>query len=84
MRLAMVLLAAVLLAACDAKTIETEIDPTLTTYSRDIRTSVCFAALGRESMDTGGKMSWSFSVANVPCSDAVLALVPIAQGGMRK
>jgi hypothetical protein len=69
------------LAACDAKSVSTTIDPSVTTYARDVRTDICFAAIGRESTDTGGRMSWSFSISAVPCSPSVLALVPKSQGG---
>jgi hypothetical protein len=64
------------LAACDPKSVPALIDPSVTTYARDVRTNICFAAIGRESMDTGAKMSWSFSITAVPCSAPVLALVP--------
>lgn len=80
-RVAIVAVAVVLLASCRADTVETEIDPTKVTYARDVRTSICFATVGRRSMDTGGKMSWSFSVTAVQCSPEVLNLVPISQGG---
>jgi hypothetical protein len=69
-----------LLAACDASTVTVDIDPSKTRYSRDARTGQCFAALGRGAPGFSVRAE-SFSVAAVPCTDAVLALVPRAQGG---
>lgn len=68
--------ALLLLTACDPVTVEVTSDPNKTTYSRDARTGLCFATLGRKSTNTNGHTSWGFSTTNVPCSPEVLALVP--------
>lgn len=81
MKHVLVIIALGFLAGCGPQTVETEVDPTKATYARDVRTNICFATLGRQSMDTGAKMSWSFSIAAVPCSPEVLALVPASQRG---
>lgn len=68
----------VALAGCSPNSFEVEIDPSKTTYSRDVRTKKCMGTVGREY--NGNK---SFSVFNVSCDEDVLALVPKAQGGYR-
>lgn len=72
----------VLLTSC-GNDISVTVNPSVTTYARDARTDICFATIGRQIMDTGGKVSNIFSVAAVPCSPAVLALVPKSQGGSK-
>ena len=79
-RPALLTVTAALLAACDASTVTVDIDPSKTRYSRDIRTDQCFAAIGRGNPAVPVRAE-SFSVAAVPCTEAVLALVPRAQGG---
>lgn len=76
--------ALLLLVACDAKSVRTETDPTKTTYSRDARTDLCFATIGRAKGGNITGIASSFSVTNVPCSEAVLSLVPAEQGGTLK
>jgi hypothetical protein len=67
--------AAMLLLGCEVKTVLLDTDPTKATYSRDKRTNICFASFGRAD---GVK---AFSVAGVPCTEAVLKLVPEGQRG---
>lgn len=69
------------MAACDARTVTVEIAPEKASYSRDPRTGLCFAAFGRAQPGNIVGRAESFSITAVPCSDAVLALVPRAQGG---
>lgn len=75
------LTAMLLLASCDARSVSVETDPEKTTYSRDVRTNLCFASVGRTGATTLTDIADSFSVTNVPCSPEVLALVPEDQGG---
>lgn len=69
------------LAGCDARSVHIETDPGNTTYSRDKRTDLCFASLGRADGGSFSDKADSFSMTNVPCTPAVLALVPKSQGG---
>ena len=79
MRAAIVLLACFALIGCKPESRETVSDPSLITYSRDARTGLCFATLGRYSVSTNGSGSESFSISNVPCTPAVMALLPANQ-----
>lgn len=63
-------------SGCDAKSVEIDTDPSQTTYSRDTRTGLCFASLGRAGKMAMSDMADSFSVTSVPCSPEVLRLVP--------
>lgn len=69
------------LGGCDARSVHIDTDPSSTTYSRDKRTNLCFASLGRADGGSFSDKADSFSMTNVPCSPAVLALVPKSQGG---
>ncbi len=69
------------LAACDARSVKVDTNPANITYSRDTRTNLCFASLGRAGGDSWGDVASSFSMTNVPCTEEVLALVPKSQGG---
>lgn len=81
MRLMILPAAFALLAACDARTTTIEVAPERTSYSRDSRTGLCFAALGRAEAGDPFVRAKSFSITSVPCSAEVLALVPRSQGG---
>jgi hypothetical protein len=72
---AALLLLAGTLAACDAPSVRTDIDPSKITYTQDARTNLCFAVLGRGAVGELGVRANSFSMTNVPCSDAVLRQV---------
>jgi len=61
---------------CDARSVSVDTDPSKTTYSRDSRTNLCFATMGRAEAGSLSDIAKSFSVTNVPCSPEVLALVP--------
>jgi hypothetical protein len=65
-----------LLAGCEARSVSVDTDPSKTTYSRDVRTNLCFATMGRAEAGTMSDLAKSFSVTNVPCTPEVLALVP--------
>ena len=71
----------VMLAACDARSVKVETNPKNITYSRDARTDLCFASLGRAAGNSVSDLADSFSMTNVPCTTEVLALVPKSQGG---
>lgn len=70
-----------LLAACDARSVEVDTNPANITYSRDARTDLCFASLGRAGGASVTDRARSFSMTNVPCTAEVLVLVPKNQGG---
>jgi hypothetical protein len=78
-RLALLLIIGLLVIGCDAKTVAVETDPQKTTYSRDARTQLCFATIGRAPAGRIGDAADSFSVTNVPCTEAVMGLVPARQ-----
>lgn len=67
------------LAGCSPASTEVDADPSKITYSRDTRTGLCFAALGRASVSSSGTVQQSMSITAVPCSPAVLALIPQQQ-----
>lgn len=73
--------ALITLAGCDARTVNIETDPSKTSYSRDARTNICFASVGRAAKASMSDMADSFSITSVPCSAEVLALVPESQRG---
>jgi hypothetical protein len=66
-----------LLSGCDARSVSVDIDTSRITYSRDARTDLCFAALGRAPGSTlpTYDVAESFSITNVPCSEKVLRQV---------
>ncbi len=68
------LAAALLLAACDNAQVITTLDTRKLTYSQDVRTSLCFATVGRAD-DAIGMRSASLSFTHVPCTPEVLALI---------
>jgi hypothetical protein len=75
---------ALALAGCDQQTVPVEIRPEAARYLRDIRTGLCFAGFGRAAPNSiSGAMgvAQSFALAAVPCTEAVMALVPVGQGG---
>ncbi len=76
--------AGIILASCDARSVSIKTDPSNLTYSRDKRTDMCFASLGRASGDNLTDIADSFSMTYVPCTLEVMALVPISQGGQLK
>jgi hypothetical protein len=65
---------ALLLVACDNASVRTEVDTRKITYSRDDRTGLCFATLGRGESWVGFRAA-SFSMTAVPCSEQVLRLI---------
>ena len=69
------------LASCDARSVTVDTNPANITYSRDARTNLCFASLGRAAGSSVTDRADSFSMTNVPCTDEVLALIPKSQGG---
>jgi hypothetical protein len=69
------------LASCDARSVEIDTNPANITYSRDARTNLCFASLGRAAGSSILGRARSFSMTYVPCTEEVLALVPKSQGG---
>ena len=73
------MVALALLGGCSPESVEVASDPSKITYSRDARTDLCFATLGIKRLETGGRVAWSFSTTNVPCTLKVLALVPSEQ-----
>lgn len=65
-----------LVVGCDAKTVSVALQPDKATYSRDVRTNLCFAAFGRANGWSLIGTAESFSVTAVPCTSDVLARVP--------
>ena len=70
----MVLLVLPILAACDNASVRTDVDTKKITYSRDARTGLCFATLGRGESWIGVRAA-SFSMTHVPCTEQVMLLV---------
>lgn len=68
---------AFILASCDASSSRIEIDPSKINYMKDVRTDLCYAVVGRSR--PGEMIATSFSITNVPCSEAVLRLIPVNQ-----
>lgn len=78
------MVAVAILVGCDARSVVIEVNPANMTYTRDARTDMCFASLGRASGSSFSDIAESFSMTYVPCTPAVLALVPVSQGGQLK
>ena len=68
------LVATLLLGGCDNASVRTAIDAAKITYTRDSRTGLCFAVVGRGESWVGFSAA-SFSMTNVPCSDQVMRLI---------
>lgn len=66
------------LAACDNAQVKTTLDTSKLTYSRDARTNLCYATVGRGESAIGMRAA-SLSFTHVPCTAEVLAR--IQQGG---
>ena len=66
------------LAACDNAQVRTTLDTSKLSYSRDARTNLCYATVGRGESAIGVRAA-SLSFTHVPCTDEVLAR--IRQGG---
>ena len=71
----------VLLASCDARSVIVGTNPANITCSRDARTNLCLANLGRAAGNSVSDVADSFSMTYVPCSTEVLALVPKSLSG---
>ena len=62
------------ITACDNAQVRTQLDTSKLSYSRDSRTNLCFATIGRAE-DVVGVRAASLSFTHVPCTPEVLALI---------
>lgn len=70
--------APLMLMACDNAQVRTTLDTSKLSYSRDARTNLCFATVGRAESAIGMRAA-SLSFTHVPCTPEVLA--QIGRGG---
>ena len=79
MRIAVALVACLALLGCKEESRKIASDPSVITYSRDVRTGLCFATIGIYSVSTALHGIEHISKSNVPCTPEVMNLIPMNQ-----